>query len=97
MRRNRMEPREIIMYRISLAWEDDAGELRNQEGRLEDRSPSGAGIAARKAIPVGTKVTIQERGQERVGTVRHCTPDEIGYFIGIRYEPQDDKANESLA
>lgn len=74
------------MYRIAVAWEDETGGARQQDGRVEDRSRSGAGIFVNKAIPAGTKVKIKERREERSGTVRYCRAEEIGYFIGIKYD-----------
>lgn len=74
------------MYRIAVSWEDETGGVRQQDGRVEDRSPSGAGVFVNKAIPAGTKVKIKERREERSGTVRYCRAEEIGYFIGIKFD-----------
>jgi hypothetical protein len=85
MHHARSEPRQIIMYRIAISWEDDLG-TRSQDGKLEDRSRSGAGIFVNKAIPAGTRVNVKERNLDRAGTVRYCRPDEGGFFIGIKYD-----------
>jgi hypothetical protein len=74
------------MYRVAVAWEDADGHLRNQDGRLEDRSRSGAGIFVNKGIPAGTRVQVQEKGGTHNGVVRHCRPDDSGYFIGIQFD-----------
>jgi hypothetical protein len=90
----RREPRRQVMCRIEITWEDEAGGLRNQQAMLEDKSVSGAGISARKAIPAGTRINLRERDQERAGVVRYCRPDEIGYLIGIQFD-KSDKGGES--
>jgi hypothetical protein len=82
----RVETRQAIMYRIAVAWEDESGGTRHQDGRVEDRSRSGDGIFVNKAIPAGTRVKVRERREERTGTVRYCRAEEIGYFIGIKYD-----------
>jgi hypothetical protein len=85
----RIEPREMIMYRVGISWEDENGGLKTYDGMLEDKSRSGAGIFVRDAIPAGTRVKVREKNQERVGTVRHCRADQTGFFIGIKYDAPD--------
>ena len=86
MQRGRVERRQAIMYRVAVAWEDAEGCLRNQDGRVEDRSRSGAGIFVNKAVSAGTKVQVQEKSGTYNGVVRHCRPDDSGYFIGIQFD-----------
>jgi hypothetical protein len=82
----RIEPRQAIMYRVAVAWDDETGTPRSQDGMLEDRSSSGAGIFITRAIPAGTRVKIRQRGEERSGVVRHCRPDNTGYFMGVQFD-----------
>lgn len=85
----RIEPRESIMYRVGISWEDVNGGEKNHEGMLEDKSPSGAGIFVRDAIAAGTRIKVREKNNERAGVVRYCRPDQTGFFIGVKYDTRE--------
>jgi hypothetical protein len=85
----RLEPRKILICRISVSWEDQAGLPAMQVGLLEDRSLSGVGLCVPKPIAVGTKVKIRGRRRELAGIVQHCRPEGTEYFIGVRLDERD--------
>jgi hypothetical protein len=84
MFKNRAEHRKILMARVELQWEDEAGSSHTAFGTLEDRSPSGAGIRLAEPITVGTRLQVKTRRQEFSGIVRHCNGRRMDYFVGIQ-------------
>jgi hypothetical protein len=78
------------MCRISVAWEDSAGNRKTQSGLLEDRSLSGVGISVVNPIPAGIKVKIWGRRRELAGVVRYCRRGGLKYLVGIRLDEEDE-------
>ena len=54
---------------------------------LEDISPSGACLQLETAVPLGVEMHWSSPRQELSGTVRYCVYREIGYFVGVEFEP----------
>jgi PilZ domain len=89
MTQRRLEPRKGFMCRVSVVWEDPSGP-KTESGRLEDRSPTGAGISVLKPIALGTKVRISGPRLKLVGIVRNCRSEGGSYFVGVHFEAGDE-------
>jgi PilZ domain len=72
---------------VDVQWKDQAGHLRKGVANLEDISLSGACLQFDQPIPLQTDVRIAYPKGELSGKVRYCVYREIGYFIGVEFEP----------
>lgn len=72
---------------VEVTYRDKSGRRQSQTTNLEDISLTGACLQTEAAIPVGIVVKIHHAKGEFSGLVRYCTFKEIGYFIGIEFEP----------
>ncbi len=57
-------------------------------GNLEDISPSGACVQLEAALEVGTDIEIVCSTCRLKGKVRYCRFVEIGYDVGVEFEPR---------
>jgi hypothetical protein len=73
---------------VDLQWKDPSGRTRRVVANLEDISLSGACIQLDKPIPLGSKVKLIYPKGELFGVVRYCVFREIGYFLGIEFDPE---------
>jgi len=87
MQDRRSEPRLLCADLVEVEWKDPSGRRRRAVANLEDISLSGACLQLDVAIPLETIVKISHGQGELTGTVRYCIYREIGYFLGIRFEP----------
>jgi hypothetical protein len=83
----RVETRMLCADLVDLQWKDQAGKKRRTVANLEDISLSGACVQLEKPIPLGTKVRVTYPRGELFGTIRYCVFREIGYFLGVEFEP----------
>jgi hypothetical protein len=85
MRERRAEPRlwcsDLIKVRL------EGGESAELMANLEDISPSAACVLFEQAVPAGARVCLMLGRHKFCGQVTHCTHNEIGYFVGIRFDP----------
>ena len=72
---------------VDVEWRDKSGRLRRTVANLEDISLSGACLQLDVAIPLKTNLRISYPGGELCGRVRYCVYREIGYFLGVEFEP----------
>jgi hypothetical protein len=72
---------------VSVAWRESGGPTQQAVANLEDISASGACLQLDDPIPLNTVVRITHTRGELVGRVRYCVYREVGYFLGIRFEP----------
>ena len=72
---------------VDVEWRDKNGRLRRTVANLEDISLSGACLQVDLAIPLQTNLRITYPRGELVGRVRYCVYREIGYFLGVEFEP----------
>lgn len=72
---------------VELKWRDRSGKSRRAVANLEDISASGACVQIDVTIAAGTHVTLYYPEGELTGTVRYCHFREIGYFVGVQFEP----------
>lgn len=83
----RSEPRMLCADLVDVRWKDKTGHSRRTVANLEDISLSGACIQVDVAIPLGSMVRISYPKGEFTGLVRYCQFREIGYFVGLQFEP----------
>jgi hypothetical protein len=72
---------------VDVQWKDKAGRLRRTVGNLQDISLSGACFQFDQPVPLQTDMRISYPKGELIGKVRYCVYREIGYFLGIEFEP----------
>ena len=53
---------------------------------LEDISPSGACVLFEQPVPAGARLCLMLGRHKFRGQVTHCTHNEIGYFVGLRFD-----------
>lgn len=66
------------------------------EAVLEDISPMGGCIQLEQPVPVGSVIMLTFRGERFNGRVRHCVAGEFGYFVGVKFAP-DNTWSQNLA
>ncbi len=87
MYERRVDPRMLCSELVDVAYADQAGRIRRAQANLEDISTSGVCLQVELPIPLHTSVSIQHPKGEFQGTVRYCLFREIGYFLGVQFEP----------
>ena len=83
----RIEPRMLCADMVDVQWKDKSGRIRKGVANLEDISLSGACLQLEQPIPLQTDLTISYPNGELVGKVRYCVYREIGYFLGVEFDP----------
>ncbi len=83
----RVEIRMLCADMVDVQWKDKAGRQRKGVANLEDISLSGACLQFDQPIPLQTGLRISYPKGELMGKVRYCVYREIGYFLGIEFEP----------
>ncbi len=87
MLERRIEPRMLCADMVDVQWKDKSGRLRRSVANLEDISLSGACLQFDQPVPLQTDLRISYPKGELLGKVRYCVYREIGYFLGIEFEP----------
>lgn len=84
MKERRAEPRLLCsdLIKVRLEGAQSAEWMAN----LEDISPSGAIALFEQAVPAGARLSLMLGRHKFRGRVTHCTHNEIGYFVGIRFD-----------
>jgi hypothetical protein len=72
---------------VDVRWKDKGGRTRKGVANLEDISLSGACLQVENPIPLQTDVRIVYEKGELLGKVRYCVFREIGYFLGVEFQP----------
>ena len=83
----RIELRMLCADIVDVKWKDPTGRTRRGVANLEDISLSGACLQVDRPVPLGTSYQISYPNGELVGKVKYCVFREIGYFLGIEFEP----------
>lgn len=83
----RLEPRLLCADMVGLSWKEKGGRARKSVVNLEDISFCGACVQVNSPIALGTPVRMAHAKGELAGFVKYCVFREIGYFIGIEFEP----------
>lgn len=87
MLERRNEPRMLCADLVNVRWRDKSGRLRRAVANLEDISLSGVCLQLDMQLAMGTIVQISYPKGEFAGVVRYCVFREIGYFVGIQFDP----------
>ena len=72
---------------VDVEWRARNGRIKKTVANLEDISLSGACLQLDVEIPPQASVRITYPEGELVGRVRYCVYREIGYFLGVEFEP----------
>ena len=83
----RVEPRMLCADLVDVKWKDQTGRTRRGVANLEDISLSGACLQVDRPVALGTMLLISYPNGELNGKVKYCVFREIGYFLGIEFEP----------
>ena len=73
---------------VEVCWTDKDGQTQRANALLEDISPSGGCLQFEMAVPLGVILNWGSPKQQFSGKVRYCVYREIGYFVGVEFEPQ---------
>ena len=87
MHNRRAETRMLCADLVDVQWKDKNGRTRRAIANLEDISLSGACLQVDAPIPIETTLRICYPKGELQGRVCYCVFREIGYFLGIEFEP----------
>jgi hypothetical protein len=77
---------------VEVHWKDAHGRTQRVVAGLDDISLTGACIQFEKPVPIGTRMFVRYPKGELAGTVRHCVFRELGYFVGIEFDPAERSA-----
>ena len=83
----RIETRLLCADLVDVQWKDQTGRIRRGVANLEDISLSGACLQVERPVPLGTPFRISHTNGNLMGTVKYCVFREIGYFLGVEFEP----------
>jgi len=83
----RIETRMLCADLVDVQWKDPNGRTRRGVANLEDISLSGACLQVERPVPPGTAFRITYPNGELTGKVKYCVFRDIGYFLGIEFEP----------
>ena len=87
MRERRSEIRMLCADMVEVTWKDFTGKKRRAVGLLEDISASGACLQLESAVPLGVEIHWESPKQVFTGQVLYCVYQEIGYFVGVQFDP----------
>jgi len=87
MQNRRVETRLLCADLVDIKWKDKTGRICRAIANLEDISLSGACVQLDRPIPLHTTLQISYPKGELQGRVCYCVYREIGYFLGIEFEP----------
>ena len=87
MMERRVEPRLLCADLVDVQWKDQTGRIRRGVANLEDISLSGACLQVERPVALGTPFRITYPNGVLMGKVRYCVFREIGYFLGVEFEP----------
>ena len=83
----RSNPRMLCADLVKIEWSDRSGAEHTAVANLEDISSSGACLQMEEDVPVQSAVKISHEKGELEGRVRYCVFKDIGYFLGVEFEP----------
>ena len=87
MMRERSEARMLCAELVNIRWKDKSGRGHKCTAILEDISSAGACLQIEDPVPVNTAIRIHHPKGKLEGLVKYCVYREIGYFIGLEFEP----------
>jgi len=84
MRERRADPR--LWCSDLIAVRPEGPEPVELVANLEDISPSGASVQFEQPLEPGARLSLMLGSHQFRGHVTHCTHNEIGYFVGVRFD-----------
>src|SRR6266851_6688152 len=87
MLNRRSERRMMCADMVGVHWEDQSGRGHSLTALLEDISHSGACLQTDIPLPMGVQLELQYRKAKLEGTVSYCFFREIGYWVGVQFNP----------
>jgi len=72
---------------VGVHWKDQSGRGHSFTALLEDISNSGACLQTDNPLPMGVQLELQYREAKLEGTVSYCFFREIGYWVGVQFNP----------
>ena len=87
MQERRSEIRMMCADLVEVWWRGVSGKTTKAQAVLEDISASGACLQLETAVPLGAVVRWGSPKKEFIGVVRYCVYREIGYFVGVQFDP----------
>jgi len=72
---------------VDIQWRDQTGRNRRGVANLEDISLSGACLQVERPVALGCPIRIAYPTGELSGVVKYCAFREIGYFLGVEFNP----------
>ena len=87
MQDRRVNPRMLCADLVKLEWRDKTGGAHTAVANLEDISTSGACLQLEEEVPLQCVVTMTHEKGSFEGRVRYCIFKDIGYFLGVEFEP----------
>lgn len=82
----RVESRLLCADLVEIDWQESR-RTKRLEANLEDISLSGACLQVEESVPEGTQIRIRHSQGELTGVVQYCVYRDIGYFLGVRFDP----------
>ena len=87
MLNRRIEPRMLCADLVDIQWRDPTGRNRRGVANLEDISLSGACLQVERQVPLNSTIRIAYPSGELLGRVKYCVFRDIGYFLGVEFDP----------
>jgi hypothetical protein len=87
MRERRSETRMLCADMLEITWKKGAGKAHRETALLEDISHSGACLQLEQPVPLGAQLRWESPRQVFTGRVMYCVYREIGYFVGVEFDP----------
>ena len=81
----RREPRLRCAEMITFEVKDSSKHWRRIQANLNEISPSGACLEVDKPVPADASVRLVCGDFKVIGTVRHCTFQEMDYVVGVEF------------
>ena len=72
---------------VDVRWKEPTGKQHTAIALLEDISASGACLQLETPVPLGVEIRWNSPRKEFKGSTRYCVYREIGYFVGVEFEP----------
>lgn len=87
MQDRRANPRMLCADLVKIEWREKSGKDQSAVANLEDISSSGACLQLEQDVPLQAMVKITHDKGSFEGRVRYCIFKDIGYFLGVEFEP----------
>ena len=97
MLRERSETRMLCADLVEIRWKEESGRILKSTALLEDISTSGACVQVDLPVAVDTLMQIRHPKGLLLGRVKYCVYREIGYFVGMQFEPNSKWSKRNFA